>query len=102
MGVAPSACERRFCRDSGGVCSTEGAVTTTPKPQTTPKPTVQHCKWADATLYQDAPLWLDAWNTPWTCRRDGDQRLIEETDECLACPRWERRNGVDLKPPPRT
>ena len=55
------------------------------------KPTVQTCRWAEPTLYQDGPYWLDAWNMPWTCRRDGDPRVLDDTDVCAECPRWEAR-----------
>lgn len=55
------------------------------------KPTVQTCRWAEPTLYQDGPYWLDAWNQPWTCRRDEDPRLLDSTDVCVNCPRWQAR-----------
>ncbi len=61
-----------------------------------PKATVQNCKWAEPTLYQDGPYWLDAWNMPWTCRRDGDPRMLEDTDICQNCPRWEAREGKSV------
>jgi hypothetical protein len=60
------------------------------------KETVQNCKWAEPTLYQDGPYWLDAWNMPWTCRRDGDPRTLEDTDICQNCPRWEARPGQPI------
>lgn len=55
------------------------------------KTNVQTCVWAEPTLYQDGPYWLDAWNMPWTCRRDGDPRVLDDTDVCVGCPRWEPR-----------
>lgn len=61
------------------------------------KPTVQTCRWAEPTLYQDGPYWLDAWNMPWTCRRDGDPRTLEDTDVCTNCPRWQAREAHGAK-----
>lgn len=55
------------------------------------KTSVQTCRWAEPTLYQDGPYWLDAWNMPWTCRRDSDPRLLDATDVCENCPRWQAR-----------
>lgn len=53
--------------------------------------TPQTCRWAEPTLYLPWPYWLDAWNMPWSCRRDGLPRLIETTGECGACARFEPR-----------
>jgi hypothetical protein len=52
------------------------------------KRTPQNCRWAEPTLFLTTPEWLEAWNTPWACHRDGT-RLLESTEECAACPRWE-------------
>lgn len=51
----------------------------------------QTCRWAEPTLYLPLPYWLEAWNAPWSCHRDGLPRLIETTDECGDCPRFEPR-----------
>ncbi len=60
------------------------------------KRTVQTCRWAEPTLFQPLPIWLDAWNMPWACRREASARLIASSDQCALCPRWEQRcpNGV--------
>lgn len=47
------------------------------------------CRWAIATIDLPHPLWIDAWNAPWTCTRDGSARELDTTDECTDCPRWE-------------
>lgn len=47
------------------------------------------CRWAMQTLDLEPPLWLDAWNYPWSCVRDGDARPLGSTDECRTCPRWQ-------------
>jgi hypothetical protein len=48
-----------------------------------------NCIWAIPTLFLDAPLWLEAADRPWTCRRVSPPRTLELTDECRDCPRWE-------------
>jgi hypothetical protein len=60
-----------------------------------------NCRWAESTLYMAGPLWLDAWDFPWTCMRDRTPRLLETTDECATCPRWEGGRR-DSRPFPRT
>jgi hypothetical protein len=49
------------------------------------------CRWAEPTLLLARPLWLEAWDTPWTCRRDDAPRPLESTESCVDCPRWEGR-----------
>jgi hypothetical protein len=49
----------------------------------------QTCKWAEPTLHQAWPLWLDAWSWPWACRADGVPKLLPTTTECEDCYRWE-------------
>ena len=56
-----------------------------------PTHTAQRCRWAIPTLDLPLPLWLEAWDAPWSCRRDGVPRTLESTRECLRCPRWEAR-----------
>jgi hypothetical protein len=51
----------------------------------------QTCKWCEQTLLQPMPLWLDAWNYEWTCVSCGEPRLLEASEECEKCPRWEER-----------
>jgi hypothetical protein len=59
---------------------------------TTPiEKTAHACRWAVPTLFLPLPDWLDAWDTPWTCRRDPQHRTLESTDECRTCLRWEAR-----------
>jgi hypothetical protein len=58
----------------------------------------QTCKWAEPTLYQPWPMWLDAWAWPWSCRADGAPKLLPATSDCRECPRWERRDPTE--PPP--
>jgi hypothetical protein len=53
--------------------------------------TPQRCRWATPTLYLPLPGWLDAWDSPWSCRREGPPRLIETTHECDGCPHFEAR-----------
>ena len=52
----------------------------------------QTCQWAEPTLYQPWPMWLDAWAWPWSCRADGAPKLLPTTSDCQECPRWERRD----------
>lgn len=51
--------------------------------------TATSCRWAVSTLYLDSPLWLQSWNCPWSCLRDTEPRLLETTDECRTCSRWQ-------------
>jgi hypothetical protein len=53
--------------------------------------TAQNCRWAAPTLFLPLPDWLDAWDRPWSCRRDGPSRQLETTECCVTCPRWEER-----------
>jgi hypothetical protein len=58
----------------------------------------QTCRWAEPTLYQAWPMWLDAWSWPWSCRSQTGVRLLPVTTECQDCPRWERRDPADPIP----
>jgi hypothetical protein len=49
------------------------------------------CRWATPTLFLNAPVWLYAWDCPWTCVRAHGPRLLTTTEICAACPRWEPR-----------
>ncbi len=53
---------------------------------------IQHCRWADQTLLLDEPYWLNAWDFPWSCHRNGNPRPVEDTRDCRTCARWERRD----------
>lgn len=59
---------------------------------------VQHCRWAQPTLFLAPPLWTAAEDYPWSCDADGEPRLIEDTGVCLTCGRWVR--AVDAKEEP--
>jgi hypothetical protein len=54
------------------------------KPQT-----AGNCRWATPSLSLTAPLWLGAWDSPWACLRDAAPRLLDSTEACTHCPRWE-------------
>ena len=54
------------------------------------------CRWARPTLFLSLPLWLDAWDAPWTCTRDGTARPLESTESCATCSGWESRAPTDL------
>ena len=56
-----------------------------------PTHTPQRCRWAMPTLDLPLPYWLDAWDSPWSCRRDPNPRVLESSLDCQACPRWEER-----------
>jgi hypothetical protein len=47
------------------------------------------CRWAVPTLLAPAPCWFEAERAAWTCLRDDTPRLLDNTDECADCPRWE-------------
>ena len=47
------------------------------------------CRWAVPTLFFAPPLWMYAWDAPWTCVRDGDSRVLGSTHGCATCPGWE-------------
>jgi hypothetical protein len=49
---------------------------------------VQHCRWAQPTLFLAGPLWAHAEDYPWSCDADGRPRLIEDTRVCRSCDRW--------------
>ena len=52
---------------------------------------VESCRWAKPTLQLPYPVWLNSEDTPWSCLRDREPRLLEDTAICLGCPRWESR-----------
>lgn len=58
--------------------------------------TPQNCRWAQPTLFLPLPYWLEAWNMPWTCIRDGAPRHLDSTEECSDCPRFEPRADASL------
>ena len=57
------------------------------------------CKWAEPTIQQPWPMWLDAWSWPWSCRdEDGSHHLLLTVIDCLDCPRWELRDPTQSLP----
>jgi hypothetical protein len=52
----------------------------------------QTCRWAEPTLHQAWPMWLDAWAWPWSCRAGGAPKLLPTTSDCQDCVRWEGRD----------
>jgi hypothetical protein len=58
-----------------------------------------NCKWAEPTLFEPAPDWLEAEAKPWTCHRDAVPKHLETTEICDECPRWEQRDQAgEVKP----
>jgi hypothetical protein len=49
------------------------------------------CRWAVPTISLPDPVWTEADQSPWTCVRDATPRVLETTERCAACPRWEPR-----------
>lgn len=59
--------------------------------------TIQRCRWAEPTLFLANPLWMAAEEYPWSCRRDGLPKPVDDTDACQKCGRWETRNAPDRR-----
>lgn len=57
------------------------------------------CRWAIQTLFLRSPLWLQAWDCPWSCLRDSEPRPLETTEECVSCARWQP-HGLTPTPEP--
>jgi hypothetical protein len=55
------------------------------------KRSARTCRWASSTLFFGYPIWLEAWNSLWTCARDIERRSLENIDVCQSCSRWEPR-----------
>ena len=49
---------------------------------------IQHCRWAQPTLFLAGPLWAAAEDYPWSCNADGEPRLVEDPQVCGVCRRW--------------
>ena len=47
-----------------------------------------NCRYAIPTIFADTPVWFDAEAAPWTCVRDDEPGVIEDTVVCASCPRW--------------
>ena len=52
---------------------------------------VQGCRWAEPTLFQESPFWTAAEDYPWSCKADGDPRVVEDPGVCATCGRWAPR-----------
>jgi hypothetical protein len=61
-----------------------------------PTKKVQTCRWAEPTLYLPLPAWLDAWDAPWSCKREYPARILLTTYECGTCPRWQAREQAGI------
>jgi hypothetical protein len=57
--------------------------------------TVQHCHYAEPTLFLDDPSWTASEEFPWSCRADGDPHLVTDTTRCATCDRWVPRDRCD-------
>ncbi len=47
------------------------------------------CRWATPTLFMSRPLWLTAWDAPWTCTYRETPNPLDTTDPCATCVNWE-------------
>jgi hypothetical protein len=56
-----------------------------------PRQTPQTCRCGDSTLYMAFPEWLNAWDSPWTCRHPAHPGPLETIDTCTTCPDWRSR-----------
>ena len=59
---------------------------------------VLSCGWSRLTLFLPYPFWLDSQRGPWTCVRDPDPRVLDDTEVCRDCPRWEPRALLGVHP----
>lgn len=48
-----------------------------------------NCRWATPTVFLPAPWWFEAETSPWACVRDTTPRVLETTEACATCSRWE-------------
>jgi hypothetical protein len=62
-----------------------GALGRTASP---PVRTPQSCRWGDATLYTTFPVWLSAWDAPWTCTHPAHTGPLDTTETCGYCRDW--------------
>lgn len=101
MAVAPG--EQRTCHrfrgaelsgiSGSGASGTIVAVADPSGVTMTERHTVQHCRWAEATLLLDDPLWTEAETYPWSCRADGDPQTVQDVELCATCGRWVPREA---------
>jgi hypothetical protein len=69
--------------------------------QTSDRPVAAHdgrhastCRWATPTLFLAPPFWFEADNAPWTCVRDVTPHVLDTTEPCAICGRWEPAIGL--------
>lgn len=55
-----------------------------------------NCRWATSTLFVEAPYWFAAEDSPWVCVRDGTPRLLQTTEACATCWRWEPSSRAEV------
>jgi hypothetical protein len=55
-----------------------------------------NCRWATSTLFVEAPYWFAAEDFPWVCVRDGTPRVLQTTDSCATCWRWEPSSQAEV------
>ena len=60
---------------------------------------VQRCRWAEPTLFQETQVWMEAEDFPWSCKADGDPRVVEDTAVCTTCGRWAPRGPAAVARP---
>ena len=56
-----------------------------------------NCKYAQPTLMQPPPEWLQADEAPWTCVRTSDPRALLDTEICEDCPHWQPRDDAPVR-----
>ena len=53
--------------------------------------TPQSCHWGETTLFLAYPVWLSAWDSPWSCTHRAHTGPLDFPETCTACPDWKRR-----------
>ena len=61
---------------------------------------VQHCRWAEPTIFRDSPEWTAAEEYPWSCKGTGEWKPVEDTGVCATCGRWAARAPEVVEAPP--
>ena len=70
-----------------------GAAPTSLANASVPRRTPQSCRWGQPTLFLPFPVWLSAWDAPWSCCHQAHRGPLEETWVCATCPDWAGRIG---------
>jgi hypothetical protein len=55
----------------------------------------QSCRWGQPTLFLDYPVWLYAWDSPWTCGHPAHPGPLETAETCASCRHWTPSGGHD-------